>query len=67
MTAPATAVLPFIKEIAGLPLCTGSLNVAVTVVPEDTPVAPTAGVRAVTVGGVVSGPELDGANTTSTQ
>ena len=34
---------------------TGSLKVAVTLVPAATPVAPGAGVRPVTVGGVVSG------------
>ena len=44
---------------------TASLNVAVTVELTATPVAPTAGVRAVTVGAVVSGPA--GMNTTSTQ
>jgi hypothetical protein len=33
---------------------TSSLNVAVTVVPTETPVAPGAGLRADTVGGVVS-------------
>ena len=37
-----------------MPDWTGSLNVAVTVVDVATPVAPAAGVRAVTVGGVVS-------------
>ena len=36
--------------------CTGSLNVAVTVVVVATPVAPDAGAVAVTVGGVVSVP-----------
>ena len=34
-----------------------SLNVAVTTVPTATPVAPLAGVRELTVGGVVSGAE----------
>jgi hypothetical protein len=45
---------------------TASLNVAVAVVLTDTPVAPTAGVRPVTVGGVVSG-ATDVTKTTSTQ
>ena len=40
--------------IATVPAWSASLNVVVTVVPVATPVAPTAGVRAVTVGGVVS-------------
>ena len=44
--------------------CTGSVNVAVTLAPTLTPVAPGAGVRAVTVGLVVSGPS---SKTTSTQ
>jgi hypothetical protein len=45
---------------------TASLNVAVTVELTATPVAPTAGVRPVTVGAVVSG-ATDVTNTTSTQ
>ena len=44
---------------------TGSLNVAVAVVPVGTPVAPAAGLRAVTVGAVVSVAAVS--NTTSTQ
>jgi hypothetical protein len=45
---------------------TASLNVAVTVDATGTPVAPTAGVRPVTVGAVVSG-ATDVTKTTSTQ
>jgi hypothetical protein len=48
--------------------CTGSSNVTVTVVAGSTPVAPAAGDRAVTTGGVVSGGGVDEVvNTTSTQ
>jgi hypothetical protein len=50
---------------------TGSLNVAVTLLVVGTPVAPAAGLVAVTVGGVVSvvppPPPPEGENTTSTQ
>jgi hypothetical protein len=44
-----------------------SLNVALTAVPVDTPVAPAAGEVAVTDGGVVSAGPDDGVNVTSTQ
>ena len=53
--------------MATVAACTGSLNVAVAVLVTGTPVAPDAGVRAVTVGAVVSGVPPAGVKTTSTQ
>jgi hypothetical protein len=64
-TAPATADPPAGVTVIAV-ADTGSLNVAVTVELTATSVAPTAGVRDVTVGAVVSGP-TDVTNTTSTQ
>ena len=61
MTAPDGPVRR-IDTVAG---CTGSLNVAVTGLETATPVAPGAGVRAVTVGGMAS-PDVV-SKTTSTQ
>ena len=70
VTAAGTRVLPASRNskvaavmLAGL---IASLKVAVTAVVDATPVAPLAGVRPVTVGGVVSGPAVV-VNTTSTQ
>ena len=52
---PVTAAPPApVRLTAAVPDWSGSLKVAVTVLPIETPVAPAAGVRPVTVGGVVS-------------
>ena len=66
---PDTEVLPAARVTTGVAACTGSLKVAVTVVVVATPVAPAAGLRDVTVGGVVSPPPPPDPvlNTTSTQ
>jgi hypothetical protein len=53
--------------IVTVALCTCSLKVAVAVLVTATPVAPVAGVRAVTVGAVVSGAPPPVLKTTSTQ
>jgi hypothetical protein len=53
--------------MATVPGWIGSLNVAVTVVPVETPEAFTAGVLATTVGGVVSGDVVVALKRTSTQ
>jgi hypothetical protein len=51
---PATAPPGPVSVNTMLPDCTGLLNVAVAVVLTDTPVAPEAGVKLVSAGGVVS-------------
>jgi hypothetical protein len=64
---PATGFPPAsASAIPAVPAWIGSLNAAVTVVVVATPVAPEAGVRETTVGGVVSTP-VDVERTTSTQ
>ena len=57
VTLAGTAVVPGPSRVNVEPLTpvTASLNVAVTLVPVATPVAPGAGVSPVTVGAVVSG------------
>jgi len=62
-----TVVLPLFRM--NVMLDTDSLKVALTVVPTDTPVAPDAGEREVSVGAVVSPPPPPplGVNTASTQ
>ena len=58
VTLAGTAVVPGPSRVNVEPLTpvTASLNVAVTLVPVATPVAPGAGTRLLTVGGVVSAP-----------
>jgi len=65
---PATAVpAAFFNPKVTEEAVTGSLNTTEGATPVETPVAPTAGVRLVTVGLVVSGPAGPVVNTTSTQ
>ena len=64
---PGTAVAPAANEKPTVPACTASENVAVGATEVATPVAPAAGVDAVTVGGVVSAGGGPVARTTSTQ